>query len=59
MDQGVRFKVNGVDIELPAGFELSKNLNSVIKTETGFKVYWGSYVCVCDMADVETFALRA
>ena len=42
MDQGMRFNVNGVDIELPAGFELGKNLNSVIKTETGFKVCLGS-----------------
>lgn len=33
----MRFNVNGLDVDLPGGFDLSKNLNSVIKTETGFK----------------------
>ena len=37
MDQ-IRLNVNGQDVALPGGFDLSKNLNSVIKSETGFKV---------------------
>lgn len=36
MDQ-IRFNVNGQDLTLPGSFDLSKNLNSVIKSETGFK----------------------
>lgn len=38
MDQVVRFNVNGVDVKLGGDFDLGKNLNSVIKSETGFKV---------------------
>ena len=41
MDQSVhavRFNVNGLDVELKGDFDLGKNLNSVIKSETGFKV---------------------
>lgn len=41
MDQSVhavRFNVNGLDVELKGDFDLGRNLNSVIKTETGFKV---------------------
>ena len=41
MDQSVnavRFNVNGLDVELKGDFDLGKNLNSVIKNETGFKV---------------------
>ena len=38
MDQSLRFNVNGLNVKLPAGFDLGKNLNSVIKAETGFKV---------------------
>lgn len=34
----VRFNVNGLDVELKGDFDLGKNLNSVIKSETGFKV---------------------
>ncbi|DBA80138.1 TPA: hypothetical protein ACH3X2_007614 [Trebouxia sp. C0005] len=36
MDQ-VRLNVNGQDVALPGGFDLGTNLNSVIKSETGFK----------------------
>lgn len=36
MDQ-LRFNVNGQDLTLPGSFDLGKNLNSVIKSETGFK----------------------
>lgn len=38
MDQSVRFNVNGLDVILKGDFDLGKNLNSVIKSETGFKV---------------------
>jgi len=37
MDQ-IRLNVNGQDVALPGGFDLNRNLNSVIKSETGFKV---------------------
>ncbi|KAL3141630.1 hypothetical protein ABBQ32_004865 [Trebouxia sp. C0010 RCD-2024] len=37
MDQSVRFNVNGLDVILKGDFDLGKNLNSVIKSETGFK----------------------
>lgn len=33
----MRFNVNGQDLTLPGSFDLGKNLNSVIKFETGFK----------------------
>lgn len=38
MDHRLRFNVNGHDVKLKGDFDLGRNLNSVIKSETGFKV---------------------